>query len=65
MSTDRIYCIALLPKNVRTNLEIILASRYWEKDLEASMQDTPKAWEHLTTEDGFTELELKGTKNLL
>lgn len=56
---DRIFCVALLPKTVHKNLEIILATRYWEKDEEASVFDAPKNWEHLTTEDGFTELELK------
>ncbi|XP_034244567.1 WD repeat-containing protein 11-like [Thrips palmi] len=56
---DRIYCVALLPKNVRTNLEITLVTRYWEKDTEASMVDAPKPWQSFTTEDGFTELEIK------
>lgn len=56
---DRIYCVALLPKNVRRNLEIILATRYWEKDEEANMSTAPKAWEYLTSEDGFTEPELR------
>lgn len=64
MFIDRIYCVALLPKNVRTNLEITLVTRYWEKDTEASMLDAPKSWESFTTEDGFTELEIKGTLRL-
>lgn len=45
---------------MRENLDILLATRFWEKDEEANISDAPKAWESLTTEDGFTELELKG-----
>ena len=58
--SDKIYCIALLPKKLRKNLEIILATRYWEKDVESGLADPPKAWDCLTSEDGFSDAELKG-----